>query len=460
MLQIVLLLAASYIFYMSWNPTFILLILFSTVNDYVAGLGIAGSKTRRARVCWLLMSCFTNLGLLAVFKYLGFFVASVNQVWLAWYGGSAVLPAVALTLPVGISFFTFQSMSYTIDLFRGEIKPERSFMRFALYVAFFPQLVAGPILRSKEFIPQLRSVVELRAENLLQGCNQFLVGLVKKVIIADNIAPLVNQIFAAPQGSPSAAIWLGALAFGIQIYGDFSGYSDMAIGSARMLGFHIPRNFNFPYAARSITDFWRRWHISLSTWLRDYLYIPLGGNRKGRTATYRNLFVTMALGGLWHGAGLNFIVWGMYHGALLAVERSVGFGRQKEGVRSARPASFWARGKTLVVWLLIQYLVFLGWVIFRVHNWSDLTYCVRKYVFFDFNFDPGAMGLSGTNPFVTVGIILVFVLLHAISYRSNGLIHHLNRLRGFQLGLVWMVVLLCLMFLWPTGRTAFIYFQF
>ncbi|MBN2561225.1 MAG: MBOAT family protein [Phycisphaerae bacterium] len=467
MLQMVMLLLASYIFYMSWNPAFILLIIYSTLNDYIAGLGIGRSRTHRARVAWLIMSLVTNLGILAVFKYCGFFTESVNQL-LQWLGVDAALPVIALTLPVGISFFTFQSMSYTIDVFRGQIQPERSFVRFALYVAFFPQLVAGPILRSTEFLPQLHSLTTLQRENLRSGCHLFLTGLVKKVLIADQVAPLANGVFEASQGLPSPAIWLGTLAFGIQIYCDFSGYTDMARGTGRMLGFNIPINFNFPYAARSITDFWRRWHISLSTWLRDYLYIPLGGNRHGTASTYRNLLLTMGLGGLWHGAGWNFVFWGLYQGGWLALERAMGLGKgRSKGVTGAsspekgkEPSRASQRLHSLIRWLICQYLVFLGWLLFRVHGSSDLVYCVKKYVLFDFDFNIASLGLGNVNPFLAVGIMGVFVIFHFWSYRAGTLAARLDALRGAKRIAVYFMVFFALFVLWPTSRSDFIYFQF
>jgi alginate O-acetyltransferase complex protein AlgI len=466
-LQMLLLLVASYIFYMSWNPIFILLIVYSTLNDYIAGLGIGHTRTQKGRVFWLVMSCVTNLGVLAIFKYANFFVDSVNQA-LAWSGADSVLPIVHLTLPVGISFYTFQSMSYTCDVFRGHTQPERSFLRFALYVAYFPQLVAGPILRSTEFLPQLRSIVNLRKENLRSGSHLVLTGLVKKVLIADQVAPLVNRVYEAPQGLPSLIIWLGTLAFGIQIYCDFSGYTDIARGVARMMGFHIPLNFNYPYAASTITDFWRRWHISLSTWLRDYLYVPLGGNRKGTARTYQNLMITMGLGGLWHGAGWNFVFWGLYQGAWLAIERALGVRKKSlptvavatAGTRSRVPHRWKQRMLTMLRWAFCQYLVFLGWLLFRVHGYEDVVYCVKKYVLLDFDLNVGTFGMGTVNPFLSLALMIVFVVLHAWSYRVGGLAGKLDRMRGWTRTLVYLVVLFSLIALWPTVRVAFIYFQF
>jgi alginate O-acetyltransferase complex protein AlgI len=465
-LQVVALLVASYIFYMSWNPIFALLIFFSTFKDYVLGLCIGKAQRRSWRIFWLTVSCVTSLGFLGFFKYYNFFINTFNQ-GLARIGVESLLPLIEIVLPVGISFYTFRLLSYIIDVFRDDSKVEKSFLRFATYVAFFPQLLAGPISRSTDFIPQLNNVLEIRHENLCGGCNLFLVGLVKKVLIVNYIAPLTNTIFSSPQGLPSILIWLGALAFTIQIYCDFSAYTDMARGAGQMLGFHSPINFNYPYAAHSIKDFWRRWHISLSSWLRDYLYIPLGGNRKGKLRNYQNLLATMALGGLWHGAGCNFIVWGIYHGVLLAIERAKDEFRMKvkptesdAGVNSGKPKNSTHLIMKMATWLFVQYLVVLGWLIFRSQSWDDMLYCVRKFVIFDFNPRLSAFGLGTVNPFMALSVMLLFVILHIFSYRIGGIANRLGQMRWPGRTLVYMAAMFVLIVFWPTGRTSFIYFQF
>ncbi len=459
MLQMILLLIASWIFYMWWNPIFLVLLLYSTVNDYLIGLAMERSRTSRARRVWLVVSVATNLGVLAIFKYFNFFIDSVNQVSAA-FGGASLLPYAHITLPVGISFYTFQSMSYTIDVFRRALPAERSFIRFALYVAFFPQLVAGPILRSTQFLPQLYEIVHLRADNLRSGLNLMLVGLVKKVLVADNVAPLANHVFDDPQGLPSVLIVLGTLAFGIQIYCDFSGYTDMARGAGRMLGFDILLNFNFPYFARTITDFWRRWHMSLSYWLRDYLYIPLGGNRFGTFLTYRNLMLTMGLGGLWHGAGWNFVAWGVYQGLLLSLERLLNIAAGTPGKDAPKRAGLAVALRAVVAWIVCQYFVFLGWVLFRVHNAEDLIYCVRKYVLFDFDFSVAGLGLGNVNPFYVIGVMTAFAVIHFISFRIGSLAGLLDRIPKLAQWLVLAVTVSGLIWFWPQEQQAFIYFQF
>jgi alginate O-acetyltransferase complex protein AlgI len=465
-LQIFILLLASYIFYVSWNPAFISLIILSTINVYVAALLISRCRQRFWRVVWLVLSCTFNLGILGFFKYYNFFVGAVNQA-IVILGNEALLPLLKITLPIGISFYTFQSMGYPIDVFRGHKAAEKSFLRVALYVAFFPQLLSGPILRSTEFMPQLKNVIKLKYDNLRSGVNLFLTGLVKKILIADYLAPVTNKIFDSPQGLPSLVIWFGTIAFSIQILCDFSGYTDMARGVARILGFDVPINFNYPYVAHSITDFWRRWHISLSSWLRDYVYIPLGGSRAGNVKTYRNLLTTMGLCGLWHGANWNFVVWGLYQGILLVIERIFKRKKEEEFVRetdlqqvgrSQKKAMFCGAG--IVTWFFAQYLVFLGWLIFRTGKWQDMVYCVRKYILFDFDFNISTFGLGAVNPFTAAFAILLFVILHSFSYRIGGIANRLDRMNWPGRLLVYTATAFVLIAFWPTGRTAFIYFQF
>ena len=290
--------------------------------DFYLGKAIWNTKQITKKKILLAISLAGNLGLLGFFKYSDFAILQFNILG-EHFNFANNIPFLNLALPIGISFYTFQTISYTVDIYRGKLQPSKSFKEFALFVAFFPQLVAGPIIRASEFLPQLREKIEVGGDNLKQiivhnsnlklGITIMAFGFLKKMFFADNIAPMVNDIFMSPIGSESFTIILGAIGFGIQIYGDFSGYSDIAIGAALILGFKLPKNFNFPYFACSPSDFWKRWHISLSTWLRDYLYIPLGGNKKSSSRTYLNLMAVMIIGGLWHGAAWNFIIWGMLH---------------------------------------------------------------------------------------------------------------------------------------------------
>jgi alginate O-acetyltransferase complex protein AlgI len=348
-------------------------------------------------------------------------------------------------------------MSYTIDVFRRRHPATRNFGEFALFVAFFPQLVAGPIVRSEWFLPQIQKTLILRPEHVRRGAHLFLVGLVKKVAVADNLSPFVDRILSDPVGLPSVVIVLATLAFGMQIYCDFSGYTDMARGAGRILGIEIPLNFNYPYFARSFGDFWHRWHISLSTWLRDYLYIPLGGNRHGVRRSYLNLMATMLLGGLWHGAAWNFVIWGAYQGLLLCVGRLL----TEVGKRLHWWPSLAARLPTKVVqWLAVQYFVFLGWLIFRVENTDSLFYCMKKYVLLDGQFSFARFGLGLANPFTTVAVLAAAGSLHTIGWRCGGLASVLDRMPTWATIPTYVVLLFMLILVWPTGVAPFIYFQF
>ena len=311
----------SYLFYATWNPPFVLLIWVSTLVDWIVAARIPLARTRARRRMLLLASLGVNLGLLGWFKYGGFalesFVALCNAL------GIAFEPAAPdIILPVGISFYTFQTLSYTIDVYRGRMQPWPHFLDYALYVTFFPQLVAGPIVRATTFLPQCRALRRTTARGLSQGMALVVLGLFEKVVLADGLlAPIAEAVYDGTRTPDFVSAWCGTLAFSGQIFCDFAGYSTCAIGVALSLGFVLPENFDSPYAAVGFADFWRRWHISLSTWLRDYLYIPLGGNRAGRVRTLVNLMVTMLLGGLWHGAAWTFVVWGGLHGLYLMIER-------------------------------------------------------------------------------------------------------------------------------------------
>ncbi|TGM07210.1 MBOAT family protein [Leptospira barantonii] len=314
------LLVVSYYFYMSWDWRFGGLILLSTVIDFVLAAKIHSSQDQRNRFILITVSLVLNLVfILGFFKYYNFFADSIN-LFLGNFGVKNALPILHIILPVGISFYTFQSLSYTIDVYRGQILPEKSFLRFALFVSFFPQLVAGPIVTARTFLHQMNTTKNLTDIQFRIALRYFIMGYIKKVVLSDNVAPITEKIYAHPESFGTAAIWLAATLFMIQIYCDFSGYTDMAYGSALLLGYELPENFRMPFIGRSITEYWRRWHITLSTWLRDYVYISLGGNRAGIFRHRFNLWFTMFVAGFWHGAAWTFIIWGSCQGTLLLIE--------------------------------------------------------------------------------------------------------------------------------------------
>lgn len=352
------LLIASLLFYAWGEPRFVLLLLVSSVLNYGVGYRLSLSKTEITRKRLLALGICANLALLVYFKYLGFFSSSLNQI-LESFGGK--LPVPEVVLPLGISFFTFQGISYLIDVYRGDVNAQSSFWRFAMYKAMFPQLIAGPIVRYQQIASEINERI-LSNERIWRGFRQFVLGLSQKILIANTVALAADQLFAVnPQQLNSAAAWLGILCYTIQILFDFAGYSNMAIGIGHMIGFSYPPNFNRPYSALSITDFWRRWHISLSSWFRDYLYIPLGGNRGAPWRTYFNLGLVFILCGMWHGAAWTFLIWGAWHGLLLILERA-GFAK----VLASMP-SVLAQSYTLL-------MVMIGWVFFRA---SDLPYALH-----------------------------------------------------------------------------------
>jgi D-alanyl-lipoteichoic acid acyltransferase DltB (MBOAT superfamily) len=362
-------LAASYYFYGSWNWHFIPLLLTLTAIDYIAGLWLERAPAGRQRKAVLICSLSANLGFLGFFKYYNFLATNLAIA----LGRPPKAFFADIVLPLGISFHTFQSMSYVVDVYRGEQAAVRSVLDYALFICFFPQLVAGPIVRARNFFRDLWDWRRPTADEVSSGVFLLALGLTKKMAFADQFAKIANEFFGNLARHPGApAAWSGVFAFGLQIYFDFSGYTDMAIGMARLLGFHFPVNFRRPYLAWSITEFWRRWHISLSSWLRDYLYIPLGGNRHGPWQTYRNLMLTMLLGGLWHGASWNFLIWGGYHGALLSIERFMEGGRKKQAYHNSWNVFYPLRA------LLTFVLVLVGWLFFRAADLRASMHVLRQ----------------------------------------------------------------------------------
>lgn len=457
-LQLYILILASYIFYFFDSGFLFVLLLFSSILDFYVGRKIHETEVLKKRRLLLVMSIVGNLGILAFFKYANFAIETVNYIS-NLFGVDPSLKLLNIVLPVGISFFTFQTMSYTFDIYKRKLKPTDSFFKFMLFVAFFPQLVAGPIVRAAHFLPQLNNKrILILGKNLKLGLTYIGWGLIKKLIFADNLAPYVNSIFANPIGLGSFPIIIGSLAFGIQIYCDFSAYTNIAIGTARILGFSFLENFNKPYFARNPSDFWRRWHISLSTWLRDYLYIPLGGNKKGKVRTYFNLMATMLLGGLWHGAAWNFIVWGGYQGGLLAGYKFI-------SSKFSPKINFLNRfldkkKKTVLSIIVMQYFVFLGWLIFRVGNSGHLIYTIKKFIILDvFSRASEILPFILENRFLML-LIILFIYLHIMSYKIKNVFERINSLE-LKYWILYIIFVMLLLFLFtPNLDTAFIYFRF
>lgn len=450
-----LLLVASYVFYGYWDWRFLALIFFSTAVDYYLGSAIADSGDQRKRRLLLVTSVVVNLTVLGFFKYYGFFVTEANAA-LAAIGLTSALPVLQIVLPVGISFYTFQSLSYTVDVYRGQTQAARSLADFALYVSFFPQLVAGPIERSSALLPQVLTPRVMDRPGLAEGIYLILLGLVKKVVVADNMAVIANHVFSRPADSLTGVeVLVGVYAFAFQIYGDFSGYSNIAQGLARIMGFRLSWNFHMPYFSTSPSDFWNRWHISLSSWLRDYLYIPLGGNRDGAYKTYRNLALTMLLGGLWHGAAWTFVVWGAFHGLILIVYRVMPWlgGTVSSGDRTSVGSALPDAGRLLRM-VLMFHLVCFSWLLFRAEGMGQVWQML------------GVMaGDFRATPFAWFGLgMLAFVALPLLAYEA-WLERHQNQLVILERG-VWLQSAVLLYFLLmlivfpPIQRQAFIYFQF
>lgn len=442
--QNALLLVASYIFYAGWDWRFLGLIFASTLVDYTAARAIerAGEAVHRRRL-WLIVSLGVNLGALGLFKYWDFGVESM-RIFLEALGFEAHLPTLRLILPVGISFYTFQTISYTVDVYRGKREAVRDFWDFALYVAYFPQLVAGPIERSTTLLPQLQNPRKVSGEDVRIGCWWMLLGYFKKVVLADTLAPLVEVAFRSEGGVNGTLLLLGVFAFAVQVYGDFAGYSLIARGLARVMGIHLIRNFRAPYLADSPRDIWRRWHISLSLWLREYLYFSLGGSRGTRVQTYRNLLATMTLGGLWHGAGWNFVLWGFYHGLFLCADYAVG--QDREG-----PArKFWRRLPRIVATFLVMCG---GYFIFLSTGLEHLGEMVRLVLF-----EQGWSPLAAAYLWPTLGGFVLLMVYHIWQERSGDELVLLRQPRWVR----WSVATFLLLTVWAVGfrPQPFFYFQF
>lgn len=439
---------ASLIFYGAWSPPFVLLLLLSTVVDWFAARWIAGAQTERLRTVFLLISLAGNLGMLGYFKYGAFamenFAALMNGLGIAYQA-----PEWTIVLPVGISFYTFQTLAYTLDVYLRRANPTPSFLDFALFVTFFPQLVAGPIVRPSQLVPQFAEPKQATQTQFFWGMALMIVGLFEKVVLADGfLAPAADAAFGHKGALAPLDAWTGVLAFSGQIFFDFSGYSTTAIGAALCLGFALPNNFLYPYAAIGFSDFWRRWHISLSTWLRDYLYIPLGGNRKGAARTYANLMITMLLGGLWHGANWTFMVWGGLHGLYLGVER---FLRE-----SARPREwFKALWFKAAMAALTYFLVNVTWVFFRSQNFEDAAMFLRSM----FALAPSPAKVLYLNEIIPALLVVAAMVASHWRLRETSFEAVVEKVPAWAVGIV-LAVMAFMLVIAQGSDAAFIYFQF
>jgi alginate O-acetyltransferase complex protein AlgI len=387
-------LLSSIVFYGYWNTSYLLLLLTPSIIDYYCAHWI--EQDAKHRRLWLITSIISNLGLLMFFKYANFFLDTMS------FLSGRTTPGLSIVLPIGISFYTLKTLSYTIDVYRGELRASYDWWKYAMFVTYFPELIAGPIVRASLFLPQMTRSLRPSWPRAWVGFQIILLGVTKKLLIADRMAPFVDSVFAHPRLFSPFTVASAVVAYSLQIYCDFSGYSDIAIGVSRIIGFDLPENFNLPYLSTSVTDFWRRWHMTLSQWLRDYLYIPLGGNRRGRVRMYINLTITMLLGGLWHGASWTFVIWGLLHGIGLAVHK---YWQHKN-------ATWHLRVPPAVGWLVTYAFVCFCWIFFRAPNFSTASTLLRKLVFAD----------AGGASYVYLPLFLllpVIVLSHWLGHYLN-----------------------------------------
>ncbi len=454
--QNVLVLIASYVFYGAWDPRFLALIILSSVIDFLLGQAIFDTENKRRRKLYLFISLFVNLGLLGFFKYYGFFVDSFVEL-LNTIGFQAHKSTLNIILPVGISFYTFQTLSYTIDIYRKRLEPTRDLIAFSTFVAFFPQLVAGPIERASNLLPQFLKKRTFNEEYAVSGLRIMLWGFFKKVVIADRLAEYVDIVYSSPGEFQGISLIIATFFFALQIYCDFSGYSDIAIGTARLMGFDLMTNFRTPYFATSLREFWQRWHISLSTWFRDYVYIPLGGNRVGEARKIFNLMVTFLVSGLWHGANWTFVIWGGIHGLILSLETVF---------RKSKPFSF---VPNFIKGIFIFAVVCLAWVFFRADNVSDVFLIFKNTSngLLPQLKDPLALELAlrsfipSSKEFINLGISLVlFGIIEILLYNQS--FHELvaKWKRPLRWGMYYLILFWIMYFGAFNKGAQFIYFQF
>lgn len=452
------LLIASYYFYMYWNIKYLFLILFSTIITYIAGILIdeirkkdeVFSKKEKLKKCVLVFSIILNLLILFYFKYFNFFIENINSV-LTIFNLQKEFNHMDILLPVGISFYTFQALSYVIDVYRNETKVEYHLGKYALFLVFFPQLVAGPIEKSSNLLPQFKIGNTFKFSNLKEGLLLMLIGFLKKIVIADRLAVIVNNVFSAPLKYNKVSITIAVLFFTFQIYCDFSAYSDIAIGCAKTIGYNLMINFNKPYLSETIGEFWRRWHISLGNWFKDYLYVPLGGKSDNKLKNYRNLLLVFFISGLWHGASWNFIIWGGIHGIYLIIEKNTNNMKIKAVYKAFR---------IFKVFILVS----IAWIFFRANNLRDAIFILKSLLLFPFNLDTSQifnLGLDKKDFFLSIGLIIILMLSEFYNLK-NKIINMKNTKLIARWAIYYILIFIIVIFGYygDTVQNNFIYFQF
>ncbi|QIY92254.1 MBOAT family O-acyltransferase [Chryseobacterium gallinarum] len=450
-LQNILLAIASFYFYACWDWRFLFLLMFSIALDFFSGIRIENSKTKRAATIWLTISIAINLGFLGFFKYYNFFIDNFAEL-LKGLGFTVNMWTLKVILPVGISFYTFHGLSYVIDVYKKRIKAERNFIDYSLFVSFFPLLVAGPIERATHLLPQIKKERQFSYENAVSGLRQILWGLLKKIVIADQCAIYVNEIFALHYGLNGSTLLVGAILFSFQIYGDFSGYSDIALGTARMMGFDLLKNFNYPYFSRDIAEFWRRWHISLSSWFRDYLYIPLGGSKGGLWMKIRNTFIIFLVSGLWHGANWTFIVWGGLNA--LFIMPSIIFKTNRNNLDIAGENSLLPNLNEFFKILITFGLTTFAWIFFRSDSVIDALKFIRRM------FSRSLFYYPQKDVLWLFSIIIIFIMIEWIGRRSSYAIESINIINNRFIRWAFYYVIAAMIIYFSGEKLSFIYFQF
>lgn len=450
-LQNIILLVSSYFFYACWDWRFLFLLVFSTLLDYYTGIKMCDAKTEKAKKFWFWLSISVNLGFLGVFKYYNFFIESFSEV-LSGVGLKFDVWTLKIILPVGISFYTFHGLSYVIDIYKNRIKAEKNFIDYSLFVSFFPLLVAGPIERATHLLPQIQKKRTFDYANAVDGLRQILWGLFKKIVIADQCAEYANQIFNGSEAYSGSDHVLGAIFFTFQIYGDFSGYSDIALGTARLFGIELLRNFAFPYFSRDIAEFWRRWHISLSTWFRDYLYIPLGGSKGSMLMKVRNVFIIFIVSGLWHGANWTFVVWGLLNA--LYIMPSIVLNSNRNNLEIVAKGKYLPSLKDVLAIAVTFGLTVFAWIFFRAESLNHAIHYISQI------FSKSLFSVPTVRPSYLFVLLLIFILIEWFGREREYAIARLGLKwnRGFRYAMYYAIIIAVF---WFGGKESqFIYFQF